>query len=501
MRHSRQLTLSGVLGGAAAIAAAASCSWGGYTGTGTSDAGLGQACDGVLQNCAGDLTCVVNECRSACTSDEQCAAGARCLWVSSTSCIGSNGQMGCYDFQGGDSGSASVQGYCIDNTSLQCTPNSSGGGGNDNSLCPANTSCASDGRCRNACVVGSSPTPCVAPETCMPVPGCMEGPCNSFCMGGPGHESSTDGGVGASGDAKASDSNTSDVPTTTALTFVSGLKSPTVIRATSAEVVWTDSSRSQLQYCPATGSCSPQSVPGANSVSSFALSADDYVFWDSPPGDGGPQAIEYCSLTGTCGSTPTSVPPGEMAVYDSAGLVFAAGPNAIDLCPTQPPCSPQAVAQTSGNVTAIALWSNYSGVSLAPLYWTYGGSVFECSLDSTCASPSLLAGSGSAVELAATMGGVYVVTQSPGPLVLLCSTCIPTTLVGSGVTHVAADDNGVYWTTATGQVQTCEGSACTQLKTLDENNGELGGIAINSTEAYWTVTSGTRAGTIRYVRR
>jgi hypothetical protein len=330
----------------------------------------------------------------------------------------------------------------------------------------------------------------------MPVPGCIGGPCNSYCMGGPGHESTSDGGRDASGDA-----NTSDAPATSVLTFVSGLSSPTVIRANTGGVVWTDSSRSQLQYCPATGSCSPQSVPGANSVLSFALSTDDYIFWDSPPGDAGPQAIEYCSLTGSCGSTPTSVSPGEMAVYDSAGLVFAAGPNAIDLCPTQPPCSPQAVAQTSGNVTAIALWSNYSGVNLAPLYWTYGGSVFECSLDSTCASPSLLPGSGSAVELAATMEGVYVVTQSPGPLVLLCSTCTPTTLVGSGVTHVAADDNGVYWTTATGQVQTCEGSACTQLKTLDENNGELGGIAINSTDAYWTVMSGTHAGTIRYVRR
>ncbi len=494
------------------FALGASCSWNGYDPASSSakKGGAGQACDGALPTCSANLTCVANECRTSCVTDVDCVGGNRCLQVMPSPCStgnGGNGNSGNGNGGNGNSGtcSSATQGYCVDDPSVECA---SGG------FCPAGTMCAPDGLCRNGCtgaVPGlSSDAPCVVPETCV-----LDSPSNctstdqSNCLGycvvasAPGGDGGSDARQSSdAGDKKdvagnAADSQSSDGPTGP-LVFLSGLDGPAQIEASDAGLAWITTSQT-LEACPTSGCAIAIPVPGAVNVFSFALTLENYVYWDAPPATAGSPLLQYCSPSGTCGRVTTGAPPAGLAAVGGDALVLAAGPSALDVCATTPICnSPVSFATTNGNVMALA-----AGVTTVAeeVFWSSGGAVFECPLDFDACTPTPVQSPGTPTELAVTSAGAYAVINAPGSLALLSLNGMPDTIVPSDVTHVAADDRGVYWTTATGQVETCSGPPCTPVTIVDEGNGMLGGVAINSTHVFWTVTSGARAGTIRYASR
>lgn len=478
-----------------ALTGAPSCTWGGYDGArATNDAGLGQACDGVLTNCGGPTgseqdagtTCVANKCREGCVSDADCAVGTRCVWVATANC----GNTGCCNgncssgfLQGSASG---IAGFCVDNASVSCNP--SGGSGSSGFACPANTTCAPDGYCRNMC---STQNACAAPESCASVgnSGCNSGggggACGpQYCVADSAHESAGDGGAPI--DAGADGRQGLDP----------GAMSPGLVAADTAGadyVSWISQGTS-VDLAAAGVDVTPKTIAGPGSGVSGLAAGLGYVYW-GVQGAG----IFGCSEQ-ACGTSTRNLAPAQAPLRVATNGTWVAWIDARSL--TVEGCS-VASGACSGSVQMFA--SAQQGISdiavgSTAVYWLGTGtggvaatSVFSCMLGTACAmSPSIIGGTPGAQSIAVSTDAIYAAGPQGAFVCTLSGSCSSLSAgMGAAVPQLAADGTGVYAATTSGPVF-CK-APCTRtsgLVQLDPMGAPALGISVTGADVYWSDAAG-----------
>jgi len=474
------------------LASAPSCTWGGYDGAlATNDAGLGQACDGVLRNCGAPpgvgpdagYTCVANKCREECISDTDCAGGTRCLWVTTVNC-GSSSCCNGMCSSGFPQGSApGVAGFCLDNASVSCSPN--GGSGSSGFACPGNTTCAPDGKCRNMC---STQNPCASPESCANVgnQGCMGGgPCGpQYCVGDPAHDPVA-GDSGAPIDASADGPQGLDP----------GAISPGLVAADTvgADYVAWISQGNSVDLAGAGLGVLPATIGGNGSGVSGLAAGAGYVYW-------GVQGLGIFSCSEqACGTSTHSLAPAQAPLRVATGGTWVAWIDARSL--TVEGCS-VASGACSGSVTTFA--SSQQGMSdiavdSSAVYWLGTGSsgaatgVFSCRLGTACAiSPMIVGSAPGAQSIAVSADAVYAAGPQGAFVCARTGGCSAlSSVAGAAVPQLAADGAGVYAATMLGplfcRAPCTEGSA---LVGLDSSGRAARGIAVTGSHVYWSDASG-----------
>jgi hypothetical protein len=482
------------------VASAPSCTWGGYDGTlATNDAGLGQACDGVLRNCGAPpgagpdagYTCVANKCREECLSDADCAAGTRCLWVATANC-GSGSCCNGMCSSGFPQGSApGVAGFCLDNASVSCSPN--GVAGSSGFACPGNTACAPDGYCRNMC---SAQNPCASPESCENVgnQGCPGGgSCGpQYCVADPAHDSVGDSGAAI--DAAADGPQDLDP----------GAISPGLVAADTVgpEYVSWISQGNSVDLAAAGPGVMPTTVGGNGSGVSGLAAGAGFVYW-AVQGLG----IFSCPEQ-SCGTSMHSLAPAQAPLRVATSGTWVAWIDARSL--TVQGCS-VASGACSGNVQTFAsAQQGMSDIAVdgSAVYWLATGTgmgmgnggastgVFSCPLGTACAmSPSLVGSAPGAQSIAVSTDAVYAAGPQGAFVCTRTGTCSSlssgTSDTRAGVPQLAADATGVYAATMLGPVF-CK-APCTKSSTLvdlDSSGAAALGIAVTGSHVYWSSAAG-----------
>jgi hypothetical protein len=452
--------------GLAGLGVSWACSWDNYGAGKTTHAALGKTCDGVLLDCAEGGTCVANGCRASCTSDDDCSAGTRCLWVETKSSCESC-PMNTSNGQAPGDGGNTVVGFCVDNASVACASNcsnGSGGGSSDCGWCPANTTCATDGHCRNSC--GNGVPACASPESCV----------DNYCYGAAGHDSTSPEGGTTSGMLLYTSPSPSVVAADTqdSIDFVSwvsqgdalylagqmgsgqiqmGPGTITGLAASGGYVYW-GSSGSGVFGCMESN-CGPTTrmvAPASNAARVSATSA--WVVWI----DTGALTVQGCMLDdGVCNGAVqtfasnqgnmTDVATDGTSVYWIGVAGGAAGGTAVFKCPLAPSCSPATLGDVDG-----AQWIAVNATAV----FAAGNSAYTCSSTGTGCTP--IAGMTSvaqANQIAADSSGFYAATQA-GPFFCgtSCSmgTANPTQLGSDGIpaNGIALSRKHVYWSESQG---------------------------------------------------
>jgi hypothetical protein len=478
------------------LAGALSCTWGGYDGArATNDAGLGQACDGVLTNCgappgAGSdagYTCVSNKCREECVSDTDCPAGTRCLWVATVNCGGSgccNGTCSSGFLQGSASG---VAGFCVDNASVSC--NSSGGTGSSGFACPGNTACAPDGYCRNMC---STQNPCASPESCANVEnsGCTGGgTCGpQYCVGDSAHDSAGDSGAPID---SAADGRQGLDP---------GAMSPGLIAADTvgADYVSWISQGMSVDLAAAGVDVMPTTIAGTGSGVSGLAAGLGYVYW-GVQGAG----IFGCSEQ-ACGTSTHNLAPAQVPLRVATNGTWVAWIDARSL--TVEGCSVASGACSGGVQTFASAQQGMSDIAVdsSAVYWLGTGTggmgssgaatgVFSCKLGTACAmSPSIVGATPGAQSIAVSTDAIYAAGPQGTFVCTLSGSCSSLSNgTGAAVPQLAADGTGVYAATMSGPIF-CK-APCTRssdLVELDPMGAPALGIAVTGAHVYWSDAAG-----------
>jgi hypothetical protein len=478
----------------AGLAGAPSCTWGGYDGAGgTSDAGLGQACDGVLTNCGAPpgagpdagYTCIANRCREACASDTECMAGTRCLWVSTVNCGGNGGTCSSSFMQGSAAG---VAGFCFDNASVSCNP--SGGAGSSGLACPANTTCAPDGHCRNMC---NTQSPCAPPESCVNVgnPGCQgAGTCGpQYCAGDSAQDSAGDGGAPI--DASADGPQGLDP----------GAMSPGLVAADTVgadHVSWISHGNS-VELVAAGADVTPTTIAGTGSGVSGLAAGGGYLYW-------GVQGVGIFSCSEqACGTTTHNLAPAQAPLRVATSGAWVAWIDARSL--TVEGCSLASGACSGSVQTFASAQQGMSDVTVdsSAVYWLGTGTsmgmgssvaataIFSCKLGTACAmSPTVVGSVPDAQSIAVSTDAVYAAGPQAVFVCTLSGGC--SSFAGGGgmaVPQLAADGTGVYAATMSGPVfckAPCTGSST--LVELDPTGAAALGIALTGTRVYWSDAAG-----------
>jgi hypothetical protein len=485
------------------VASTPSCTWGGYDGAlATNDAGLGQACDGVLTNCGAPpgagpdagYTCVANKCREECLSDTDCAVGTRCLWVATANC-GSGSCCNGMCSNGFPQGTApGVAGFCLDNASVSCSPN--GVAGSSSVACPGNTSCAPDGYCRNMC---SAQNPCASPESCENVGngGCMGGgTCGpQYCVAAPAHDSTADSGAAI------------DAPADAPQGLDPGAMSPGLVAADTAgaEYVSWISQGNSVDVAAAGLGVIPMTIEANGTGVSGLAASGGFLYW-------GEQGLGIFSCPEqSCGTSMHSLAPAQAPLRVAASGTWVAWIDGRSL--TVEGCS-VASGACSGNVQTFA--SAQQGMSdiavdSSTVYWlgtgtgmgmgmgtgsssaSTGVGVFSCPLGTACAmSPSFVGSAPGAQSIAVSADGVYAAGPQGAFLCARTGACSSLSGgTGAAVPQLTADASGVYAATMLGPVF-CK-APCAKSSTfveIDSSGAAAVGIAVTGPHVYWSSVAG-----------